>query len=313
MNPLHDPMNSEMVSVVIPCYKQAHFLGEAIESVLAQTHPYYEIIIVDDGSPDATAEVASRYPDARYIRQENRGVSAARNTGMRHGRGTYLVFLDADDRLLPHHFETCLKVFRERPELALVSGDFRWFGAEGTWHRHTCSDQPDSYAAMLRVGFIATPSVAMVKRDLLLPLGGFPEGLSSGEDRYCWLRLARTYPLQCHHQVIAEYRRHPEQASLNWKVMLKTGMYVMRCQRPFIVGKAAYEEAYRIGVRQYQNACGPPLLWQMVQEMRAGRWRAAAETFWVLWRWYPQGLRDLLVKKVRRLLTAERRVSEHGK
>jgi glycosyltransferase involved in cell wall biosynthesis len=295
----------ECVSVVIPCYKQAHFLGEAIESVLAQTHPHYEVIIVDDGSPDETAEVASRYPDVRYVRQENRGVSAARNSGLRHSRGAYVVFLDADDRLLPHHFETSLTVFLERSELVLVCGDFRWFGEEGTWHRHTCSDQPDSYAAMLRVGFIATPSVAMVKRDAIIAIGGFPEGLPSGEDRYCWLRLARTYPLQCHHQIIAEYRRHPEQASRNWKVMLETGMYVMRSQRPFIDGNADYEEAYHIGVQQYQNTCGPPLVWQMVADARAGRWRSALKVLLTVLRFYPKGLLMLVQHKMRRLSTAQ--------
>lgn len=306
MNLLREQLmtHSELVSVIIPCYKQAHFLNEAIDSVLAQTHPHYEVIVVDDGSPDHTAEVVSRYPGVYYIRQENRGVSAARNTGMKRGRGTFLVFLDADDRLLPNHFETCLKVFRERPELALVSGDFRWFGAEGTSHRHTCSDQPDSYAAMLRIGFIVTPSVAMVKRDVLLTIGGFPEGLSSGEDRYCWLQLARSYPLQCHHELIAEYRRHPEQASRNWKVMLTTGIYVMRCQRPYVKGNPIYKACYRDGIRQYQNACGPPLVWQMVADARAGKWRSALKALLTVIRFYPKGLLKLIQHKTRQLSTA---------
>ncbi|MDQ6733562.1 MAG: glycosyltransferase family 2 protein [Nitrospirota bacterium] len=99
------PMPPKFVTVVIPCYQHGHVPGEAIESVLAQTHPYYDVIVVDDGSPDHTAEVASRYPGVRYLRQDNRGVSAAHNAGLRRSRGTYVVFLDANDRLLPHHFE----------------------------------------------------------------------------------------------------------------------------------------------------------------------------------------------------------------
>ena len=98
-----------LVSVVIPCYNQAHFLGEAIESVLAQTYPHREIVVVDDGSPDNTREVASRYPGVRYVRQENQGLAAARNTGLRHSSGSYLVFLDADDRLLPEALEVGLR------------------------------------------------------------------------------------------------------------------------------------------------------------------------------------------------------------
>jgi glycosyltransferase involved in cell wall biosynthesis len=294
----------ELVSVIIPCYKQAHFLGEAIESVIAQTHPHYEVIVVDDGSPDETAEVASRYPDVRYIRQENQGLSSARNTGLRHSRGEYVVFLDADDRLLPHHFETSLTVLRQRPELGLVCGDFRWFGAEGTWHRHSCSDQPDQYAALLRFGFIVPPHTAMVKREAMNAIGGFREELKSGEDRDCWLRVARLYPLQCHHQLIAEYRRHSEQMSRKWDVMLSSGVQVMRYQWPYVKGIPAYEECYRSGIRQYQDACGPPLVWQMVTDARAGRWRSALKALSTVLRFYPKGLLMLIQHKMRRLSTA---------
>jgi glycosyltransferase involved in cell wall biosynthesis len=296
-------MKSELVSVVIPCYKQAHFLGDAIESVVAQTYPHYEVIVVDDGSPDATAEAASRYPDVRYIRQENRGVSAARNTGLRHSRGTYIVLLDADDRLLPHHFETSLGVFRQQPGLGLVCGDFRWFGAEGTWHRHTCSDEPDQYGALLRSGFIWTHTV-MVKREVIMAVGGFREGLISGEDRDCWLRIARLYPIQCHHQLVAEYRRHSAQATQKWDVMLSTGIKMMQYQRPYVHGNPTYEACYQSGIRQYQEACGPPLVWQMVADVRSGRWRLALKALWTVIRFYPKGLLRLIQQKVRRVSTA---------
>ena len=78
------------VSVIIPCYNQAHFLGEAIESVLAQSYPHFEIIVVDDGSADQTAEVATSYPAVRCLRQQNQGLSAARNAGLAESRGAYL-------------------------------------------------------------------------------------------------------------------------------------------------------------------------------------------------------------------------------
>ena len=308
MNPLREPtVHPELVSVVIPCYKQAHFLGEAIDSVLAQTHPHYEIIVVDDGSPDGIAEVARRYPDVRYIRQENQGVAAARNTGLRHSRGTYVVFLDADDRLLSHHFETSLSVFRQRRELGLVCGDFRWFGAEGTWHKHSCSDQPDQYAALLRFGFIVPPHTAMLRRDVMDSIGGFraERKFSGSEDRDCWLRVARLYPIQCHHELITEYRRHPEQASQKWGAMLTSGMLVMREQWPYVKGNPVYEACYRSGVRQYQDACGPPLVWQMVVDARAGRWRSALRALLTVLRFYPRGLLVLLQHKVRHVSTAQ--------
>src|SRR5829696_8499022 len=109
-----------LVSVVIPCYNQAHFLGEAIESVLSQSYRHFELIVVDDGSTDETSEVASRYEGVRLIRQENQGLSGARNTGIGHSGGEFLVFLDADDRLLLGALEAGLRCFEAHPEYALV-------------------------------------------------------------------------------------------------------------------------------------------------------------------------------------------------
>ena len=109
------------VSVIIPCYGQAHFLGEAIESVLGQTHPA-EVVVVDDGSPDNTAEVAARYPGIRCVRQDNRGLGGARNAGFAVSKGDYVMFLDADDRLLPDELPRIWHVSRLilRPALSLA-------------------------------------------------------------------------------------------------------------------------------------------------------------------------------------------------
>src|ERR1041384_8064316 len=94
-----------LVTVVIPCYKQEQYLPYAIESVLKQTYDHREIIIVDDGS-DSVRRAAARYPDVRVVRQENRGLGAARNTGMHGALGNSIVFLDADDTLLPDALST---------------------------------------------------------------------------------------------------------------------------------------------------------------------------------------------------------------
>src|SRR5262249_33255039 len=99
----------QLVSVVIPCYNQARFLGQAIESVKAQTHPFVEIVVVDDGSTDDTVAVASRYRSVRCVTQHNQGQGAARNKGLTYVSGGYVVFLDSDDRLLPPALETGLR------------------------------------------------------------------------------------------------------------------------------------------------------------------------------------------------------------
>ncbi|HWO82736.1 MAG TPA: glycosyltransferase family A protein, partial [Solirubrobacterales bacterium] len=93
------------VAVVIPCFNQAHYLAEAIESVLGQTRPPAELLVVDDGSEDNSYEVAGRYETVTRIQQRNRGVAAARNAGWKASDSEFLAFLDADDRLLPDALE----------------------------------------------------------------------------------------------------------------------------------------------------------------------------------------------------------------
>ena len=115
---------SSTVSVVIPAYNAANFVGAAIDSVLAQTHADLAVLVVDDGSTDATADVIERHardPRVTLVRHErNRGLSAARNTGMRAARGGYLAFLDADDCWLPNHLEVAVGALVRHPELDAV-------------------------------------------------------------------------------------------------------------------------------------------------------------------------------------------------
>jgi glycosyltransferase involved in cell wall biosynthesis len=104
-----------LVSIIIPCHNQARFLflSDAIASVLGQTHSPVELIVVDDGSPDNTAEIARRYEAIRFLRQENRGVSTARNAGFSASTGAYVMFLDADDRLMPNAVQEHLRCFAD--------------------------------------------------------------------------------------------------------------------------------------------------------------------------------------------------------
>lgn len=116
--------NTPLVSVIIPCYKQAVFLPEALESLLLQTYPRWEAIVVNDGSPDDTEEVALKYAakDSRihYLSQNNQGVSAARNKGIEQAKGELILPLDADDWIKPTYIEKAVKVFQNQPETTLV-------------------------------------------------------------------------------------------------------------------------------------------------------------------------------------------------
>ena len=121
-----------LVSVVIPCFNQAHFLVEAIESVRDQIYSNVELVVVDDGSADNSFEVAGRYPDIRRLRQSNRGVAAARNLGFAESRGTLVVFLDADDRLLPERYRR-----RNRGTGQASSRSLRGRDVQGHWGRRS--------------------------------------------------------------------------------------------------------------------------------------------------------------------------------
>src|SRR4030095_13786323 len=112
---------SATVSVVITCYNHGHFLREAIESVLAQSYRNFEIILVDDGSTDDTSKIAATYPGVRYIHQKNSGLATARNTGIKHSNGQFVVFLDADDRLVSNALEAGIQHLNANPECAFVS------------------------------------------------------------------------------------------------------------------------------------------------------------------------------------------------
>jgi len=122
-----------MVSVVIPCYNQGAYIAEALDSVLAQTFPDYEIIVVNDGSNDGeTAEILDRIdrPGTRVVHTANQGVSAARNTGIALARGEYILPLDADDRIGPGYLEKAAAVLDQHPEVGFVYCLARLFGAK---------------------------------------------------------------------------------------------------------------------------------------------------------------------------------------
>jgi glycosyltransferase involved in cell wall biosynthesis len=293
-----------LVSVIIPCFNQAQFLPDAIESVQAQTYAGHEIVVVDDGSPDNTAEVVSRYPAVRYLRQRNRGLAGARNTGIQCSRGSYLVFLDADDRLLPTHLERSLEGFQRRPDAAIVCGDYRLFGIDEAWHVHRCDPTPDHYGTLLWTNFIGPPHAAMFRREVVYEVGMFREELRACEDLDLYLRIARRRPIHCHHQVVAEYRRHSTQMSKKWEVMLIEGLKVLWAQWQHVQGNLAYEQAFRNGIKRVQRGYGDPLLWRMVSELRACDFTAALRSSWTLLQYHPESLTGLVRQKVQRAMSS---------
>src|SRR5215203_3415574 len=280
-----------LVSVVIPCYNQAHFLGEAIESVLAQSYTNFEVIVVDDGSEDTTSEVASGYEGVRLIRQENGGLSAARNRGLAEASGEYVVFLDSDDRLLVEALEVGVRELESHPECAFVSGTLRHITVDGapTWVKPSAYVD-DHYVALLRRNYVGTPATVMFRKWVFGETGGFDVSLRACEDYDLYLRIARRFPIYHHGELVAEYRRHGATMSADPALMLRSAVAVLRSKREHVRGNEEYEKAYKDGVEFWQDCYGYPLVCEARDHAKGHEWVRVARAIPTLLLYFPQGL-----------------------
>jgi glycosyltransferase involved in cell wall biosynthesis len=170
------PSGVQQISVVVPCHNDGAYLAEALESVLKQTRPADEIIVVDDGSSDETSEVAHRFAEqVRYVLQSHQGIGSARNTGLRQARGLYIAFLDADDVWPPSSLDLRMGQYESRPNLdaalgmteEFLSPDFR---AEGLAERIARGPVAVRLAGAM-----------LIRRRAFERIGEFDEALSVGE------------------------------------------------------------------------------------------------------------------------------------
>src|SRR5215208_1861403 len=266
-----------LVSVVIPCYNQAHFLSEAIESVLAQGYTNFEVIVVDDGSEDATAEVGSAYaakdPRMRLIRQENRGLAGARNRGLSEACGEYVVFLDSDDRLLVEALEVGVRELEAHPDCAFVSGHYKAIGTDGSllWRPYEPPAERDGYLMLLQYSF-GMPAVVMYRRWIFGEVGGFDGTVDAAADWDLYLRVARRFPIYHHGEVVADYRQHGTSMNQNPALMLKSTVAVLRSQRRYLEDGGQREEAYDIGMSSMQADYGVPLAEDIRGALRHRAW-----------------------------------------
>ena len=279
-----DPARSPLVSVIIPSFRQAHYLHDAIESVLAQSYSHVETVVVDDGSPDNTSEVAGRYPGVRCVRQENRGVSEARNLGIRCSNGSFLIFLDADDRLLPDAVRIGLECFERHPEVAFVSGRFRAIGADGaTLYDHQGHHiEADHYAEMLRWNYVPTPCAVMMRRGVFETVAGFSSAFHVCADYDLYLRVLREFPAWSHGREVADYRRHGLGLSMRTEEMLLEATAALDAQRPHVAGDPHLTRAYRSGLRFWKRLAGDVIARQIRADWQDGRYRSVLRGLWRL-------------------------------
>lgn len=214
------------ISVVIPSYNYAHYLARAIDSVLAQTYPVKEVIVIDDGSTDDTREVVGKYDyPVKYVYQDNAGLSAARNAGIRLARTPWVGLLDSDDWWMPTKVEEQVKKLSARPDavLAYTRIMYMWPDASkpGGWVG------PDELWPRLRYSNPITPSTVIVRRAAVLEAGGFDESLRSCEDWDMWVRIfdqgsfvGVEEPLTAYHMTPASMSRHVQRMVDNTELII---------------------------------------------------------------------------------------------
>jgi glycosyltransferase involved in cell wall biosynthesis len=212
------------VSIVIPAYNVAPYIGETLDSVFAQTFADYEVIVINDGSPDTEELERAIQPyreRIRYLSQKNSGASAARNAGLHAARGKLIAFLDADDLWSPNYLAEQLKFMREYG-CDLTCADAMIFGVSADAGRTYFDAVMKTAPAMGDVTFLELvnaersliTSGVVVRRDLILEVGLFDEALRNAQDFDLWLRLARHGArLAYHRHVLLRYRSRPNSLS----------------------------------------------------------------------------------------------------
>jgi glycosyltransferase involved in cell wall biosynthesis len=224
-----------LVSVIIPAHNAGRYLRECIDSVLSQSYPSLEIIVVDDGSTDDTPRIMSEFGDRIVaIRQDNAGAAAARNAGLFRARGKYIAFLDADDVWRPDKLERQVEVLEASPDVGVVFSRWMlWYpNSDGTYPPMEAISEPavgaeissPDYADLLLDCTLFTSTVVM-RREVVNRIGGFAWDLRRGQDYDYWLRASRVTRIKSVELELALYRMDNDAIAkkaggVNWELQV---------------------------------------------------------------------------------------------
>ncbi|MEO2033155.1 MAG: glycosyltransferase [Planctomycetaceae bacterium] len=274
---------TECVSVIIPCYNQAQFLAPAVESVLSQASVAVDVIIVDDGSRDGTSDVAAQFGDSvRLIRQENCGLSAARNRGMREAHGDFVLFLDSDDVLLEGALDRFVSVARNNPEADVFYSGARLIDSGGEPLCDVIPGEmgPDPLTALLLANRISAPGAVVLRRRVWDKVGEFDPQLGASEDWDYWIRLAAHGATFIRiPEPLLGYRQHAESLSRKYFTLVEAVRSVSAKHRAVARRPWRRRLARHAGRRVMHYFCVNRALRPAVARMiRAGEWRQACAT-----------------------------------
>ena len=280
----HDPL----VSVIIPNYNHARFVGDAIQSVLDQTYKNYEIIVVDDGSTDNSREVISQFGDkVQCIHQKNAGLSAARNTGIKASKGSLIGVLDADDMYGPMFLETLVGELQANPSADGVYCGYQFVDEKNSLlpqieNRPVASDE--LHTALLDGNFFVPESI-FLRRHVYDAVGLFDEALRACEDWDVWLRATKKFKIIHSHEILTRHRVLAGSMSTDPLRMLTARLTVLSKhvgEEPTVSGSSTAHRAYG---RAYLGSC--------VEYVQYGNTDRAYECFQKLAKIYPSLLTEV--------------------
>jgi glycosyltransferase involved in cell wall biosynthesis len=257
------------VDIIIPAYNAAKYLPIALDSVIAQTFTDWRILLVDDGSTDETSELVKPYmarlgPKLKYIKQENGGLPAARNTGIKNSSAEFLALLDADDIWFPNRLTESLKSFENKPQVGLSYGFNTRIDMDGevidVFNRRQKNGE-GRIAPSIYMRSIHLPCPTITFRSICVDeVGMFDETLRASEDRDLWLRIALRYEVALVPAVIAHYRTSANSMSTDPERMLKAQLQFIEkhygspgcgmLQRRIALGRVYKQRAEALGLRR---------------------------------------------------------------
>jgi glycosyltransferase involved in cell wall biosynthesis len=286
------------ISVVIAAFNAERYLRQTLDSVLAQSLPALEVLVVDDGSRDSTAALAASYgAPVRVLQQPNQGVGRARNRGIREARGTHVCFIDADDCWFPWKLELQAQAVRACPQAGVIFTDLvRWetpeggaadplaVGSAGLPPLEVDADLSGWIHHRLMLTCWPLTSTVMVRRDIFDHVGMFDEALPKGEDWDLWLRIANQYEFLRLKAKSTLYRLHPQQENRRLRDVDYRSELLLAAHAKWGLtsadGRSLDARVFRARLARYRMNFG-------LDHLRAGHKSIALHSFWLAWRHDP--------------------------
>lgn len=245
------------VSVIIPSYNYCEYIEECLNSVLSQSYPNTQVIVVDDGSTDGTSDILEKYRKwVEVLHQENAGPAAAKNAGIKLASGEFICFLDADDIFLPDKIHMQLDLMQDNSSVGLVHTGVNWINENGEIFKvdfkTSIHDKEEQIFQLLIANYITSSSV-MIRRDVFRDVGLFNEKLKYAEDYEMWLRIIRNFRIEVISQPLICYRWHGRNLTLSTKNRELVRTIKETAAQYFFENKQLSEKHLRLLNRIYQS------------------------------------------------------------